>query len=83
MAGAATAYSMNGKFRAVPDVLLNEMTKTQQLRLALAVRSLLTQQNILTIADFALKVATYDSVIGLVIPIVKSFLETEMRASIT
>ncbi|XP_011314162.1 protein C19orf12 homolog [Fopius arisanus] len=82
LAGATTAYAMNGKFRSVPDVLINELNKAQQLRLALAVKNILTQQNILTIADFALKVATYDSVIGLLIPIVKSFLETDMRATI-
>ncbi|XP_015108595.1 protein C19orf12 homolog [Diachasma alloeum] len=82
VAGATTAYRMNGKFRSVPDVLLNELSKVQKVRLAMAVKSLLTQQNILTVADFALKVATYDSVIGLVIPIVKSFLETDVRATV-
>ncbi|XP_063983483.1 protein C19orf12 homolog [Diachasmimorpha longicaudata] len=82
VAGVTTAYKWNGSFRSVPNILLNDLTEVQKNRLATALKRLLTQQNILTAADFALKVATYDSITGLVIPIVRSFLETDMRVTV-
>lgn len=71
-----------GQFKSVPEILKNDTTIEQKIKLTNAFRNLLTQENIISIADFALRATNDGNIISLLITLVVKFLQNEMNRRI-
>lgn len=72
----------HGKFKSVPDIILNDMTDDHREKLASSLRECLTAKNIYTLAEFIVATQTSGSLVPAVILIVKEFLEYELKMKV-
>ncbi|XP_034949616.1 protein C19orf12 homolog [Chelonus insularis] len=55
VAGVTASALNEGEFRSVPDILMNDLSEEQTRRLANSIRSLLSQENIMTVAALSMR----------------------------
>lgn len=72
------SYHANGKFKSVPEILLNEATEEQKEKLATAIRNVLSVENIITLVQFATMIQNDRLLMEAIKTVVQNFIMADM-----